>query len=92
MGFFSEPPGSFSISVNDEKVIDIPVISPVDAEWTSADGGVRLTYMRDPATAEYGTLTMLLPSAKLEPGKPLRLKVVGSDSDSRCWFGVFQTE
>ena len=26
------------------------------------------------------------------PGKPLRLKVVGSDSGSRRWFGVFQTQ
>jgi len=52
---------------------------------------VRLKYVRDTATAEYGTLTLTLPSANVTPGKPLTLKVVGSDSNSRRWFGVFQT-
>jgi len=36
-------------------------------------------------------LTLTLPSSKVMPGKPLLMKVVGSDSNSRRWFGVFQT-
>ena len=91
MGYFSEPQGSFALYVNDEKVLDVPAISERDAEWFSADKTVSLKYARDTATAEYGTLTLTLPSSKVTPGKPLRLKVVGSDSNSRRWFGVFQT-
>jgi hypothetical protein len=48
-----------------------------------------LKYERDPGTAEYGRLTLTLPSSEAAPGKPLQLKVVGSDSGSRRWFGVF---
>jgi hypothetical protein len=32
-----------------------------------------------------------LPSTNASPGQPLRLKVIGSDSNTRRWFGVFQT-
>lgn len=91
MGYFAEPQGSFTLYVNDEKVLNIPSISQTDAEWKCGDGSVRLKYARDVTTAEYGTLTLTLPSSKVAPGKPLRLKVVGSESDSLRWFGVFQT-
>ena len=77
--------------MDDEKVIDISAISEQDAEWSSADKTVSLKYVRDTATAEYGALTLTLPSSKVTPGKPLVLKAVGSDSRSRRWFGVFQT-
>ena len=91
MGHFAQPAGSFALYVGDEKVIDIPAISDRDAEWTSADKSVTLKYVRDTATAEYGEFTLTLPSSKVQPGKPLLLKVTGSDSNSRRWFGVFQT-
>ncbi len=91
MGYFAQPAGSFALYVGDEKVIDIPAISDRDAEWTSADKSVTLKYVRDTATAEYGAFTLTLPSSKVQPGKPLLLKVTGSDSNSRRWFGVFQT-
>ncbi|MDD4737125.1 MAG: hypothetical protein PHP44_13590, partial [Kiritimatiellae bacterium] len=79
MGYFAEPQASFALFVNDEKVIDIPAISESDAEWASADKSVTLKYVRDTATAEYGTFTLTLPSARVTPGEPLLLKVVGSD-------------
>jgi hypothetical protein len=91
MGYFAEPQGSFVLYVNDEKALDIPAISETDAVWVNADRTVRLSYVRDTTTAEYGTLTFTLPSSKVTPGKPLQLKVVGSDSNSRRWFGVFET-
>lgn len=50
-----------------EKVIDIPAISDRDAEWASADKSVTLRYVRDTATAEYGTFTLTLPSAMVTP-------------------------
>ena len=90
MGYFAEPQGTFALYVNDEKALDIPLISEKDAAWFNADKTVSLKYVRDTATAEYGTLTLTLPSTKVQPGKPLRLKVVGSDSNSRRWFGIFQ--
>jgi hypothetical protein len=91
MGYFAEPQGSFALYVNDEKVLDIPSISEKDTVWSSADTTASLKYVRDTGTEEYGTLTLTFPSSKVTPGKPLRLKVIGSDSNSRRWFGVFET-
>ena len=91
MGFFAQPQGSFTLYVNGAKAIDIPAISREDATWTNGDGTIRLKYVRDTSTDEYGRLTLTIPSAMVTLGKPLRLKVVGSDSNSRRWFGVFQT-
>ena len=91
MGFFAEPQGRFELYVDGTKVIDIPSISERDAEWFSEDKAVRLAYVRDPSTAEYGTFTLILPSSKVTPGESLLLKAEGSDSCSRRWFGVFQT-
>ena len=91
MGYFAQPAGHFALYVGDKKIIDIPSISDRDAEWASADKAATLKYVRDTATAEYGTFTLTLPSAMGTPGEPLLLKVVGSDSNSLRWFGVFQT-
>jgi hypothetical protein len=91
MGYFAQPPGSFTLYVNDEQALEIPAISERDAAWQNADKTITLKYVRDLDTAEYGTLTLTLPSAKVAPGQPLRLKIIGSDSNSRRWFGVFQT-
>jgi hypothetical protein len=41
-----------------------------------------------PLRPEMGLLTLTLPSSRAQPGRPLRLKVTGSDFDSRRWFGV----
>ena len=91
MGYFAEPAGTFTLFINDEKAIDIPVISEIDAVWTNADNTIQLKYVRDTSTLEYGTLTLTLPSSQVIPGQPLRLKVVGSESGSRRWLGVFET-
>lgn len=88
MGYFSEPPGTFVLYVNDQKALDIPAISEQSTVWHNAGGTVSLEYERDAARPEMGLLTLTLPSAWVTPGKPLRLKVAGSDSNSRQWFGV----
>ncbi len=90
MGYFSEPPGSFQLYVNDKKTIVIPTIAQTDAEWSNNDKSVHLKYVRDASTAEYGTFTLTLPSSEMTPGNPLLIKVIGSDSNSRRWFGVFE--
>jgi hypothetical protein len=91
MGYFAEPQGAFELFVNDEKTLDIPAIGERSATWTNADQTASLKYERDTSLAEAGLLTLTLPSSKVAPGQPLRLKVIGSDSRSRRWFGVFQT-
>lgn len=55
------------------------------------NGSISLKYERDPSRFEMGLLTLSLPSAKVTPGQPLRLKVTASDSKSRRWFGVCET-
>ncbi len=90
MGYFAQPPGTFALYVNDEKVLDILAISEQNATWTSPDKTIALKYERDESRPEMGLLTLTLPSSKVTPGKPLRLKVIGSDSKSRRWFGVCQ--
>lgn len=91
MGYFAEPQGAFALYVDDAKVIDIPAISESDTIWSNADRTVSLKYERDNTRPEMGRLTLSLPSSSVTPGKPLRLKAVGSDSNSRRWFGVWQT-
>jgi len=88
MGYFSEPQASFVLYVNDEKMLDIPAISEQSTTWHNADRTVCLKYERDPSRPEMGRMTLSLPSARVIPGKPLRMKVTGSDSNSRRWFGV----
>jgi len=90
MGYFTQPAGSFELFVNDSKVLDIPNITPANAEWKSPDGKVRLEYQHDPAIAEEGGwLTLALPSAMVTPGQSLTLKIIGSESNSRRWIGIF---
>ncbi len=72
-------------------MLDIPAISEFDTAWWNADRAVSLKYERDNSRPEMGRLTLSLPSSSVTPGKPLRLKAVGSDSNSRRWFGVWQT-
>ncbi len=91
MGYFAEPQGSFALYVNEEKALDIPAISETSTTWWNADKTVSLKYERDVSRPEMGLLTLSLPSSKTTPGKPLRLRVTGSDSNSRRWFGIWQT-
>jgi hypothetical protein len=92
MGYFAEPEGSFTLYVDGEKAIDIAEISQRDAVWQSADKSISLKYVRDTMTEEFGTFTLTVASGRLTPAKPLQLKVVGSDSKSRRWFGVFEPD
>ena len=92
MGYFSELQGTFVLYVNDEKMLDIPAISEQSTTWHNPDRTISLKYERDPARPEMGLMTLSLPSAQVTPGKPLRLKVTGSDSNSRRWFGVCEID
>jgi beta-galactosidase len=91
MGYFAEPPGTFALHVNDEKVLDIPALSEQSTVWFNADKTIGLKYERDPLRFEMGLLSLSMPSAKVTPGQPLRLKITASESNSRRWFGVCET-
>ena len=90
MGYFAEPPGTFALWVNDEKLIEIPAISEKSIAWLNADKTVSLKNERDTSRREMGLLT--LPSSKVTPGRLLRLKVAGGDSNSRRWLSVCETD
>ena len=92
MGYFAEPPGTFALWVNDEKLIEIPAISEQGTAWFNADKTVSLKYERDTSRPEMGLMTLTMPSSQVTPGRPLRLKVTGSESNSRRWFGVCETD
>jgi hypothetical protein len=91
MGYFAEPPAPFALFVNDQKVLDIPALSEQSTVWFNADKTISLKYERDPSRFEMGLLTLSLPSARVTPGEPLRLKVTARASNSRRWFGVCET-
>jgi hypothetical protein len=78
--------------VNDEKLIEIPAISEQGTAWFNADKTVSLKYERDTSRPEMGLMTLTMPSSQVTPGRPLRLKVTGSESNSRRWFGVCETD
>lgn len=85
-GFVQEPSVSFTLFVNGEKAIDIPEVTLQNKTWKQ--NGNILQYVREPTTEEYGTYTLTVPTAKLEPGKSVILKVVAQPNASRRWFCV----
>lgn len=91
MGYFAEPESSFQLYVNDVKVIDIPAISEQSTSWHNAGKGVTLRYERDLSRPEMGRFTLVLPATIVTAGQSLRLKIVGSESNSRRWVGVWDT-
>jgi hypothetical protein len=91
MGYFAEPPAAFVLWLNQEALIEIPALSEESAVWHSADRTASLRFVRDPSRPEMGTFTLTLPSRQVTPGEPLRLRVTGSDANSRRWIGVFET-
>ena len=49
------------MTVENEKVFDIPEISNKDTEWFNTDKSVSLKFVHDTSTEEYGTFTLTLP-------------------------------
>jgi len=91
MGYFAEPECSFQLFVNDQKLLDMPGISEQSTTWHGAEKTVILRYERDDSRPEMGRFTLTLPSTMVTPGQSLRLRIVGSESDSRRWVGVWET-
>src|SRR5207249_11609278 len=79
MGYFSNPPGKFSLRIEGKPVLDFDVVLH-DQTWQSPDGKVRLTYtvMEDNAEDSNGILVIRAAAALLQPGKSAAFEVVGS--------------
>lgn len=91
MGYFAEPESSFELYINDTKLIDIPAITEQSTAWYGAEKAVSLRYERDYSRPEMGRFTLVLPAKMVTPGQALRLKIIGSESNSRRWVGVWET-
>jgi hypothetical protein len=89
MGYKSQPGGSFTLYLEDRKLLDFDV-SLESTAWRSEDGNVVLRYVARARNTEdsTGEMTLELPCQLVEPGKPVTLRVTGSASGSRRWFGL----
>lgn len=91
MGYFAEPETSFQFYVDDRKLIDDIRLSEQSRTWNNPEKTVNLRYERDDSRPEMGRFTLSLPAGMVTPGQSLRLKIVGSESNSRRWMGVWET-
>ncbi|MFC2084235.1 glycoside hydrolase family 38 C-terminal domain-containing protein [Bacteroidota bacterium] len=92
-----EDPRKWDFFINDIKYFTIS--SPTDTKqekliWKGPDGS-KLEFLVvevDRYDDYMGYLFLTIPVNHVEKGKPLRLKVVGENAQSRTWFMIFQYE
>ena len=65
-------------------------------EWeVSEKNGISLSYVNnktDGVGDNFGFMFLKIPFKLLTPGKPVKLKVTGSSSNSRAWYMTFKSE
>lgn len=90
MGFASQPPGKFTLSVNGRSALDFDV-TLTDQSWQSADDTVRLAYTVTENNSEdsNGILRIEVATSRLERGQAVQFEVTGSPSRSQRWFGLY---
>jgi putative membrane-bound dehydrogenase-like protein len=90
MGHRSQPKGSFTLMVNDRKVLEFDVTLG-DALWEGAGMPVRLIYRVKERNEEdsNGVLTLEVRRGAFRPGETLRWSVQGSAANSLRWFGLY---
>lgn len=90
MGFASQPPGHFALTLNQRAALEFDV-TLADHTWESSDGQVRLTYTVVETNAEdsNGVLELEAKGSWLEAGKPALVEVAGSQANSQRWFGIY---
>ena len=69
-------------------------MSHKDALWRSADGKAVLKFTAKAAQDQdsSGLMELSLPAARIKPGEAVELRVVGSATRSRRWFGLFEVD
>ena len=90
MGYITQPPGSFTMYLNEHPLLDLGV-SLSSRVCGSADGRTELLFDVPHASGQdaFGVFYLTVPASMLEEGHPARLSVTGSDSKSLRWFRVF---
>ena len=90
MGFLSQPSGKFTLRVNGTALLDFNV-SLADETWQSPDGRARMSYTVTEANTEdsCGFLQIEVTPDLVKPGEPARFEVLGSNSGSQRWFGIY---
>ena len=100
-GYNSEPAGGkFSLYLSDPEKPQGEAVHLLDfdhtmksAKWSGMAGWASLDYevLGNRASADSsGIMELSLPTSLLVPGKPVELKVVGSASNSKRYFGIYQ--
>jgi len=89
-GWTTEPSGHFTLHLNGRPLLRFNLPETAPAAWRSDDGTAELTFdVRESGIDQFGVMCLSVDASRLEPGKPARLKVTGSASGSRRWFGLY---
>lgn len=84
----------FTLYLNDDEILSFKNPSSAEDTAWSVNGryGSRLTFrvtLVDKHSDLMGFATLTLPASLLNPGEPVRLRVVGADASSRVWYMTF---
>ena len=86
---------NFDLYVNDQKLLTFSTTpNNQDPDWTFATAdSSRLVFQqtkRDASNDAHGLAFLRLPVSKLQPGVPVKLKVVGQSQNSNDWYMTFK--
>jgi len=89
-GFLTEPSGSFTLSLNGNPLITFNCTEEKRPIWRSDDGRSELIFdVKQLGIDQFGVMYLVVPADLAPHDQPARLKVTGSASDSRRWFGIY---
>jgi hypothetical protein len=93
LGYASEPSGKFTLFLREQPLLDLDVTGK-DAVWHSADGKTTLKYTVKSVNEQdsSGVMELAIPAPLLKPGEAAELRVVGSATQSRRWFGLYEVD
>jgi len=89
-GFLTEPSGSFTLHLNGKPLITFNCTEESRPVWRSDDGRSELIFdVKQLGIDQFGVMYLVVPADLARHDKPARLKVTGSVSNSRRWFGLY---
>jgi beta-galactosidase len=93
LGYVTEPSGKFTLFQGEEPLLEFNVTHK-DTVWRSVDGTATLKYSVKAANEQdsSGLMELSLPASRLRPGQAVELRVVGSATQSRRWFGLYEVD
>jgi hypothetical protein len=86
---------NFDFYINDQKVltiITVPANKNPDWSFTAPDS-TKIVYVqlkRDGSQDSHGIAYLRVPASRIQPGSPLRLKIIGAAQQSNDWFMTFK--